>query len=119
MEFDFALVTQCLPLLIKGAGLTLQITALAVGIGLILGLILGMAQLSRHWILHMPAKIYVDFIRGTPLLIQIFIIYFALPNILGTRIDPFVAAVTACSMNSAAAFSRFRRARCARACRSA
>ena len=34
MEFDFALVTQCLPLLIKGAGLTLQITALAVGIGL-------------------------------------------------------------------------------------
>ena len=102
MEFDFALVTQCLPLLIKGAGLTLQITALAVGIGLILGLILGMAQLSRHWILHMPAKIYVDFIRGTPLLIQIFIIYFALPNILGTRIDPFVAAVTACSMNSGA-----------------
>ncbi len=66
MEFDFALVTQCLPLLIKGAGLTLQITALAVGIGLILGLILGMAQLSRHWFLHMPAKIYVDFIRGTP-----------------------------------------------------
>ena len=61
-----------------------------------------MAQLSRHWILHMPAKIYVDFIRGTPLLIQIFIIYFALPNILGTRIDPFVAAVTACSMNSGA-----------------
>ena len=102
MEFDFALVTQCLPLLIKGAGLTLQITALAVGIGLVLGLILGMAQLSRHWILHMPAKIYVDFIRGTPLLIQIFIIYFALPNILGTRIDPFVAAVTACSMNSGA-----------------
>ena len=102
MEFDFALVTQCLPLLIKGAGLTLQITALAVGIGLVLGLILGMAQLSRHWILHMPAKIYVDFIRGTPLLIQVFIIYFALPNILGTRIDPFVAAVTACSMNSGA-----------------
>ena len=49
-----------------------------------------------------PAKIYVDFIRGTPLLVQIFIIYFALPIVFGTRIEPFVAAVAACSINSGA-----------------
>lgn len=102
MEFDISLISNSLPLLLRGALLTLEITALSVGFGLILGLILGLAQLSRSPILRWPAKVYVDFIRGTPLLIQIFIIYFALPNLIGHRIDPFVAAVTACSLNSGA-----------------
>lgn len=102
MEFDFSLILNSFPLLLRGAGLTLEITALSVGLGLVLGLFLGLGQLSSLAIFRIPAKIYVDVIRGTPLLIQIFIIYFALPNILGTRIDPFVAAVTACSMNSGA-----------------
>ena len=102
MEFDFSLITQSLPLLLRGAGLTLEITALAVGLGLLLGLILSLAQLSRTALLRIPAKVYVDFIRGTPLLIQIFIIYFALPNIVGHRIDPYFAAVAACSLNSGA-----------------
>ena len=44
----------------------------------------------------------MDFIRGTPLLVQIFIIYFALPVVIGHRIDPFFAAVAACSINSGA-----------------
>lgn len=102
MEFDFSLIVSSIPLLLRGAGLTLEITALAVGFGLIIGLIASLAQLARTPLLRLPAKIYVDFIRGTPLLIQIFIIYFALPNILGHRIDPFFAAVTACSINSGA-----------------
>ena len=86
----------------RRAGLTLEITALAVGLGLLIGLVASLAQLSKSPLLRLPAKIYVDCIRGTPLLIQIFIIYFALPNIIGHRIDPFVAAVTACSLNSGA-----------------
>lgn len=102
MEFDFSLITQSLPLLLHGALLTLEITALSVGFGLLIGLVLGLAQLSKSPLLRWPAKIYVDFIRGTPLLIQIFIIYFALPAVIGARIDPFIAAVTACSLNSAA-----------------
>lgn len=80
----------------------LQITALAVGLGLLIGLVASLAQLSKSPLLRLPAKVYVDCIRGTPLLIQIFIIYFALPNIIGHRIDPFIAAVTACSLNSGA-----------------
>lgn len=110
MEFDFSIVTDTFPLLLQGAGLTLQITALSVGLGLIFGLIMGMAELSKNPIFRIPAKIYVDFIRGTPLLIQIFIIYFALPTILGTRIDPFIAAVAACSMNSTAYIAEIFRA---------
>ncbi|WP_337752403.1 amino acid ABC transporter permease [Sutterella wadsworthensis] len=102
MEFDFSLITHSIPLLLRGAGLTLEITALAVGLGLLIGLVASLAQLSKSPLLRLPAKVYVDCIRGTPLLIQIFIIYFALPNIIGHRIDPFIAAVTACSLNSGA-----------------
>lgn len=102
MEFDFSLIFHSIPLLLRGAGLTLEITALAVGLGLLIGLVASLAQLSKSPLLRLPAKVYVDCIRGTPLLIQIFIIYFALPNIIGHRIDPFIAAVTACSLNSGA-----------------
>ncbi len=102
MEFDLSLVTSSLPLLIQGALVTLEITALSVGLGLVFGLLAALAQLSKFGPLRLLAKIYVDFIRGTPLLVQIFIIYFALPVIIGHRIDPFVAAVAACSINSGA-----------------
>ena len=100
MEFDFSLITKSLPLLLQGALVTLEITAMAVGLGLVFGLLAALAQLSKFTPLRLLAKIYVDFIRGTPLLVQIFIIYFALPAIIGQRIDPFVAAVAACSINS-------------------
>ena len=92
MEFDFSLITGSLPLLLQGALVTLEITALSVGLGLVFGLIAALAQISKFAPLRLLGKIYVDFIRGTPLLVQIFIIYFALPVIIGQRIDPFVAA---------------------------
>ena len=102
MEFDLTLVTDSLPLLLQGALVTLEITALAVGLGLVFGLVAALAQLSKFAPLRLIAKVYVDFIRGTPLLVQIFIIYFALPVVIGHRIDPFFAAVAACSINSGA-----------------
>ena len=102
MNFDFDLIVRSLPLLLMGAGITIQITAISVGIGLLIGMFVGIARLSKNWAVKMAATLYVDFIRGTPLLVQIFIIYFALPLILGQRIDPFVAAITACGINSGA-----------------
>lgn len=102
MNFDFDLVARSFPLLLVGAAVTVQITALSVGFGLIIGMFVGMARLSRLWPVKTAATVYVDFIRGTPLLVQIFLIYFALPIVLGTRIDPFIAAITACSINSGA-----------------
>ena len=110
MELDYSIIYNSFPLLLKGAGVTLEITAMSVGLGLILGLFLGLGQLSKSKIFRWPAKVHVDVIRGTPLLIQIFIIYFALPNIIGQRIDPFVAAVTACSLNSGAYIAEIFRA---------
>lgn len=102
MSFDFDLIVRSLPLLLMGAGITIQITAISVGIGLLIGMFIGIARLSSNIIIKSIAAIYVDFIRGTPLLVQIFIIYFALPLISGQRIDPFIAAITACGINSGA-----------------
>ena len=102
MNFDFDLVVQSFPLLLLGAGVTIQITAVSVTAGLFIGMFVGIARLSKNWIIKALATAYVDFIRGTPLLVQLFLVYFALPIILGTRIDPFIAAITACSINSGA-----------------
>lgn len=103
MELNYDLISRNFSLLLLGAGVTLQITLLSVGFGLLIGLFVGMARLSKMWPVKILATIYVDFIRGTPLLVQIFLIYFALPKLLGgMRIDPFVAAITACSINSGA-----------------
>ena len=58
----------------------------------------------------MLAAVYADCIRGTPLLVQIFLIYFALPMITGQRVEPFIAAVAACGINSGAYVSEIFRA---------
>ncbi len=102
IPFDLTLILDSLPLLAVGALVTIEITAMSVAIGVLIGLFVGIAELSRYWYFRIPAKIYVDFVRGTPLLVQIFIIYFALPIILGVRVEPFAAAVAACSINSGA-----------------
>ena len=102
MSFNFDLVIQSFPLLLLGAGITIKITALSVGLGMIIGMFVGIARISHVTPLRMLAAVYIDFLRGTPLLVQIFLIYFALPLMLDQRVDPFVAAITACGINSGA-----------------
>ena len=95
-------MVQAMPLLLTGAAVTVQITALSVLIGIIIGLFVGIARISTYRVVHLIAAVYVDFLRGTPLLVQIFLVYFALPVVTGQRINPFVAAIAACSINSSA-----------------
>ena len=102
MSFNWGLIADNLPLLLQGALVTVEITAMSVGCGFFIGLLVSLANLSKFSLVRLLAKCYVDIIRGTPLLVQIFLIYFALPMITGQRIDPFIAAVTACSINSGA-----------------
>ena len=102
MEFNFNLVMQSLPLLMAGAGITIKITALSVTVGILIGLFMGIARICRLRIFRLIAAIYVDFFRGTPLLVQIFLVYFALPLRTGQRSDPYVAAISACGLNSGA-----------------
>ena len=102
MTFDMDLVFNSFPLLLIGAGVTIQITVLSTAIGFVIGLIVGVARISHVRLLRMLAEVYVEFFRGTPLLVQIFLFYFALPVLTGQRIDPFIAAISACGINSGA-----------------
>lgn len=101
MNIDWEIVRESIPLLAEGLVVTLQISAVSAVLGLILGVILGLGALSRSRLIRWLVLAYVDFIRGTPLLIQIFLVFFALPMI-GIRFDEFWAGVIALSLNAAA-----------------
>ena len=102
MNFNFDLVVTSFPLLLLGAGVTIKITVMSVALGVLIGLFVGIARICRVKPLRFLAAVYVDFFRGTPLLVQIFLFYFAVPVITGQRIDPYVAAVGSCGINSGA-----------------
>lgn len=107
---DFELIQRALPILLMGAGVTIEITAFSVAVGFFIGLFVGIARISQFKILQIMAAVYADCIRGTPLLVQIFLIYFALPMAIGQRVEPFIAAVAACGINSGAYVSEIFRA---------
>lgn len=107
---NFELIEHALPMLLVGAGVTIEITTVSVAIGFLIGLFVGIARICQVKILRIIATIYADCIRGTPLLVQIFLIYFALPIVTGQRVEPFVAAVAACGINSGAYVSEIFRA---------
>ena len=102
MDVNFELMQNAFPLLIAGACITVEITALTVFFGMIIGICVSLIRMSDFKILRWLGNVYVDFIRGTPLLIQIFLVYFALPSIIGHRVDAYFAAISACSINSGA-----------------
>lgn len=77
---------------------TIPLTVISFAIGLVIALAVALARLSPNVVLTNLARFYISIIRGTPLLVQLFIVFFALPE-LGVRIDPFPAAVIAFSLN--------------------
>ncbi|MBV9866118.1 MAG: ABC transporter permease subunit [Abitibacteriaceae bacterium] len=89
------------PLLLRGALMTLWITFLGLLLGVPLGLIVALSRLSTLRPLSLLATVYIEVVRGTPLLMQIFVIYFVLPS-LGISLPQVVAAVAALTLNSAA-----------------
>ena len=89
-----------LPYLLEGIEVTLQVTALGLGGGLILGLILAWMQLSRFWLLSAVARAYTVIFRGTPLILQMVFAYDALPHI-GIKLPAVLAAGLALACNEA------------------
>jgi His/Glu/Gln/Arg/opine family amino acid ABC transporter permease subunit len=100
MDFDWGLISKAMPLLATGLLTTVKISSLAMLLGIALGGVLGLASLSRLAPLRWAVRAYVDFIRGTPLLIQIFLVYFALP-VIGINLPEFWAGVIALGLNAA------------------
>ena len=95
--------------LLQGAGLTIGLTVASMAIALVPGLGLAVLSSVRLWPVRAAARIYVDFFRGTPLLLQLFFIYFVLPE-LGVYLHPIVAGIAALSLNYAAYLSEVYRA---------
>ena len=77
---------------------TIPLTIISFAIGLVIALVVALGRLSSNAAIAGVARFYISIIRGTPLLVQLFIVFFALPQI-GVRIDPFPAAVIAFSLN--------------------
>ena len=80
---------------------TLKVSLIALLVGLILGIVICLAKISTFKVFNVIAAIYVEIIRNTPILVQIMIIYFALPEI-GISFTPFMSAIIALSINSGA-----------------
>ncbi|MFZ5650177.1 MAG: amino acid ABC transporter permease [Bacillota bacterium] len=123
-------VMQSFPVLLMGALATLEVSLISIVLGCIIGLVVGLSRLSRVRPLRMVARAYVDFFRGTPLLVQIMIIYFGLPIpqfirdsqaylmenfylpgfLTGHTLDVFLSGVIACSLNAGAYIAEIFRA---------
>lgn len=100
MTVQWDLIGYAIPLLTEGLLATLKISVLAIVLGTILGFAMGLGSLSPFAPLRWFVRAYVDFVRGTPLLIQIFLLYFALP-VVGMNLSEFWSGVTALTLNAA------------------
>jgi His/Glu/Gln/Arg/opine family amino acid ABC transporter permease subunit len=101
VTIDWDIVQTAIPLLAKGTLVTLQIALISGVLSILLGFALGLSALGNVRLLRLLVAGYVDFIRGTPLLIQIFLIFFALP-VVGVRLNEIWAGIVALSINTAA-----------------
>lgn len=93
---------RVMPFLLEGLVYTLIITGVGLFFGFILGAIFGLARLSKSKIIYGIATIYVEVLRGTPILAQILFIYFGLPDVLGFNIDKITASIIAIAVNAGA-----------------
>lgn len=89
------------PLFISGAKYTLQLALVTVLFALPLGAVLALMRISTSKLINAIARVYVELIRGTPLLVQIYLVYFGLP-IFGIYLSDFTSAVLAVTINSSA-----------------
>ncbi|MFL9890175.1 amino acid ABC transporter permease [Paraburkholderia sp. RL17-383-BIF-A] len=99
-----SLLVESLPVLAQGAVLTIKFAVLSMFFGLLAGAVLALMGVSHSRVLNWIARIYVSVMRGTPLLVQIFVIYYGLPSF-GISLDPTPAGVIALSANVAAYLS--------------
>ncbi|HOB88852.1 MAG TPA: amino acid ABC transporter permease [Bacillota bacterium] len=98
---DLKFMIALFPALLKGAAMTMELTCLSMIGGMILGLPLALARISRNPLLNKPASFYIWWMRGTPLLMQLFLIYYGLPQA-GLTLDPFPAAAIGMTLNASA-----------------
>jgi polar amino acid transport system permease protein len=107
---NFERLMHAMPALMHGTGLTILLTAVSVFFGMILGLFLALGRLSKNKVTDKISWFYIWLFRGTPLLMQIFFIYYALPTFTPIKLPALPAAFIALSLNSAAYLAEIIRA---------
>ncbi|MDL2403061.1 amino acid ABC transporter permease [Rhizobium mayense] len=98
MSLDFSVLARFEHALLLGLLTTLELTAVCILLGCSLGFFVGLARTSRSTTLRFISSIYVEFFRGTPVLIQLFWIFFCLPLILGVELSNFMSGVIALTL---------------------
>ncbi|MDR3455364.1 MAG: amino acid ABC transporter permease [Rhodoferax sp.] len=98
------LLRDALPMMIKGAGYTLMLAIASVIFGAVLGTLVAITRMAKAPVLSQLATLYVSCMRGTPLLVQLFVIYFGLPSI-GIQFEPITAGILGLSLNVSAYLS--------------
>jgi polar amino acid transport system permease protein len=98
MAFDFSIVLRFKEALFYGLLTTLNLTLICIVLGCVLGFVIGLARSSNSRILKAVAGFYVEFFRGTPVLVQLFWIFFCLPLVLGTELSNMTSAVIALTL---------------------
>ncbi len=102
VTIDWTIIPDYFDVFMKGLETTLIISIISIVLGFVGGILIGMCRISRNPLVYGASTVYVEAFRGTPLLIQIFLVYLGLPQI-GIYIDsPLVAGLIALSLNSAA-----------------
>src|SRR3546814_12070986 len=102
MDFDWSVVVDALPALLGGARLTILITVIGLAGGLVVGFIAGLMRAYGNSLLNVFAFTYIELVRGTPIVVQVMFIYFALPVLADIRVNPMTAAITAIVVNPCA-----------------
>jgi polar amino acid transport system permease protein len=109
-QWHFEVVGESLEFLLGGLSLTVGLSLLSMAAGLVLGMLVSFARLAPWRPLSTIAALYTDFLRGTPLLVQILWIYYSLPILTGVVFSPFESAVIALTLNLSAFISEVYRA---------
>jgi glutamine transport system permease protein len=102
MQFDPSVVVDAFPALLQGARLTVLITVAGLAGGLFVGFLFGLMRAYGNTLAQKIAFAYIEFVRGTPIVVQVMFIYFALPMILNVRVDALTAAIVSIVINSGA-----------------
>jgi polar amino acid transport system permease protein len=97
-QFQFNVIWQNWDLLLKGVWLTIRITSIATALGLVIGMIMAGLQRTKHPAITGPIRVYIELIRNTPFLVQLFFVFFGLPG-LGVKIQANEAALIALTVN--------------------
>lgn len=109
-NLDFSIIPQYIPMLLDGIKMTVLLTLASVGAGVFIGLFTALMKMSKLKILKIIASCYIEIIRGTPVICQLFIIFYGLPQLIGFNLPDIIAAIIALSVNSGAYISEIIRA---------